>query len=187
MSAAATDLLVRESQGRLLLSMSGVASPWLPLAAALAMADALRAVARVPAEVAWPSAVTIQGAACGGAAGARRTAEAVADGGRVEVSLALSVPMLDSAPGWTSVLSEGGDADADAIVAAFGPAFARRSKQLADDPASLASDYRAACVTVGRRVDVDGAAGIVTGIDADARLVVDVDGTPQVWHGAAPV
>lgn len=187
---AASDALAQHSAGRLVLSASSAsgASPWLPLVGALAMADALRAVARVPAEVAWPDAVTLQAAACGGGtAGMRRTAVAAAEGAEVHVTLALTTSMLDAEPGWTSVLAEGGDTDADAVAAAFASAFERRRAQLLDDPASFTADYRGACVTVGRRVDVDGASGVVTGIDADARLVVTVDGVERVWDGAPPV
>lgn len=186
---AASDALAQHSRGRVVLSASGVGpSPWLPLIGALAMADALRAVARVPAEVAWPDAVTLQAAACGGGtAGMRRTAVVAVDGSDVRVTLALTTSMLDAELGWTSVLAEGGDTDADAVSVAFAAAFERRCAQLVDDPESLMADYRGACVTVGRRVDVDGAPGVITGIDADARLLVSVDGVERVWDGTPPV
>jgi BirA family biotin operon repressor/biotin-[acetyl-CoA-carboxylase] ligase len=187
---AASDAPAQHSRGRVVLSASSAAgpSPWLPLIGTLAMADALRAVARVPAEVAWPDAVTLQAAACGGGtAGMRRTAAAAAEGSEVRVTLALTTSMLDAEPGWTSVLAEGGDTDAEAVAAAFASAFDRRSAQLVEDPASLRADYRSACVTVGRRVEVDGAHGVITGVDADARLLVSADGVERVWDGPPPV
>jgi BirA family biotin operon repressor/biotin-[acetyl-CoA-carboxylase] ligase len=152
---------------------------WLTLVASLALADGLRDVARVPAEVAWPDAVTLQRAMCGGAGGAYRAAEVEAEDGAVVARLSLTASALDLPAGWTSVWAEGGKADAEPIAAAYLAALGARLEQLLDDDPRLLADYRARCVTFGRLVEVDGVQGVVTGLAADASLVATVDGQPR--------
>ena len=163
------------------------ARPWLTLVASLALADGLRDVARVPAEVAWPDAVTLQRAMCGGAGGAYRTAEVEAGDDAVAVRLSLTASALDLPSGWTSVWAEGGKADAGPIAEAYLAALRHRLGQLLDDDPRLAADYRARCVTFGRLVDVDGAQGVVSGLAPDAALLATVDGEPRrLEPGQAP-
>ncbi len=152
---------------------------WLTLVASLALADGLRDVARVPAEVAWPDAVTLQRAMCGGAGGAYRAAEVEATDGAVVARLSLTASALDLPAGWTSVWAEGGKADAEPIAAAYLAALDARLGQLLDDDPRLLADYRARCVTFGRLVELDGAQGVVTGLTDDAALVATVDGQPR--------
>lgn len=152
------------------------ARAWLGLAASLALADGLRAVARVPAEVAWPDAVTVQRAMCGGSGGAFRTAEVRVEGGSVAARISLMGSSLALPAGWTSVWSEGGKPDVEPIVEAYVAALHERVAQLLADDPRLAADYRLRCVTLGRLVDIAGQRGIVDGIDADAALLATVDG-----------
>ncbi len=152
------------------------AEPWLPLAASLALADGLREVARVPAEIAWPDAVTLQRAMCGGSGGAYRTAEVRVEGDAVTARISLTGSSLDLPAGWTSVWAEGGKPDVEPIVAAYIEALAVRVEQLLADDPRLVADYRLRCVTLGRLVDVGGQKGIVGGIDRDAALLATVDG-----------
>jgi BirA family biotin operon repressor/biotin-[acetyl-CoA-carboxylase] ligase len=155
------------------------ARAWLTLVASLAMADGLRDVARVPAEVAWPDAVTLQRAMCGGAGGAYRTAEVEAGDGAVAVRLSLTASALDLPAGWTSVWAEGGKADAEPIAGAYLAALRGRLEQLLDGDPRLVADYRSRCVTFGRLVDVEGSQGVVSGLTEDAGLLATVDGEPR--------
>jgi BirA family biotin operon repressor/biotin-[acetyl-CoA-carboxylase] ligase len=81
-------------------------------------------------------------------------------------------------PEATSVLLEAGTCDREALLVALLAAVQVRLAQWrAEDPA-LAADYRAACLTIGRLVDVTlpnghRIDGVVTGIDDDGHLRVD--------------
>lgn len=155
------------------------ARAWLPLAASLALADGLREVARVPAEVAWPDAVTLQRAMCGGAGGAYRTAEVQVADGVVTARVSLTASSLDLPAGWTSIWSEGGKPEPEPIVEAYAAALRGRVEQLLARDPRLVSDYRARCVTLGRLVDLDGEQGIVDGVDDEAQLLATVDGVQR--------
>lgn len=173
MSTRAVDVVRAETDGDDLLLVSGTdgARPaWTVLAATLALADALRAAAGVPAEVEWPDAVTLPRAMCGGAGTAQQVATAGLDGDLLTVRLRLTGSALGLPPGRTSVWAEGGTADAEAVAAAYSTALAARLGQLGADDPVLASDYRARCVTTGRRVVVDGRDTYVTGVAADGTL-----------------
>lgn len=155
------------------------ARAWLPLAASLALADGLREVARVPAEVAWPDAVTLQRAMCGGAGGAYRTAEVQVADGVVTARVSLTASSLDLSAGWTSIWSEGGKPEPEPIVEAYAAALRGRVEQLLARDPRLVSDYRARCVTLGRLVDLDGEQCIVDGVDDEASLLATVDGVQR--------
>lgn len=154
---------------------------WLGPLVALAAVDALRDVARIPAETVWPDGLTVPGAMCGGDAGTRALgAVAVtphsSTGIVATVGILVSVGMLELPQRTTSVYADGGVADRAAILAAYLPALDRRLAQWrAGDPA-LALAYRDRCQTLGRLVEVDGQEGRVRGIDEAGRLVVDLDG-----------
>lgn len=164
----------------------------LPLAAALAVADAVRAAAGLPAETMWPDAVGVPGAMCGGAAGVRHLArvrvDAGPDGGGssvVSVALAVDVDPLSLPAGATSLLLDGGRTDRAALLAAVLVALDRLLDQWARHDEVLAADYRERCRTIGRLADVDGAAGWVSGIDADGGLLVTLDATRTVVPAGA--
>lgn len=163
---------------------------WLPLAAGVAARDAVRDSCGVPAELKWPNDIVVTAAACGGGGGTRKLggilSEAVGDAVVVGIGInvALASEDLPTAQA-TSVLAEGGGLDRAALLAALLPALARRLEQWRHDPEPLAADYRAACVTIGRRVEVqrpggDVLQGNVTGIDDLGHLLVEADGLVSV-------
>lgn len=159
----------------------GAEPGWLAPLSALAVVEALRSAASVPAEAAWPDAVTVPGAACGGgSAGVRRTgavsATCTPDGCVVSVVVNVGVGLLELPPGATSVFADGGRIDRTAILAALLPALARRAADWRDGSEPARRDYRGRCQTLGRLVRVGGAEGQVVALDEQARLVVDVDG-----------
>lgn len=154
---------------------------WLPLVATLAAVDALRAAARVPAEVTWPDGLTVPGAMCGGDAGTRALgAVAVAPHGEgsvvVTVGILVSLGMLELPKRTTSVYADGGTIDRAAILAAYLPALERRLDEWRTGDESLERAYRDRCQTLGRLVEVDGVQGRVRGVDERGRLLVALDG-----------
>ncbi len=153
---------------------------WLAPAAALAMVDALRDAARVPAEITWPAGLTVPGAMCGGDAGTRAlgTVEIAPHraGVVLTVGVLVSVGMLELPKRTTSVYADGGSIDRAALLAAYLPALARRLEQWRTDDPALALGYRDRCQTLGRLVEVDGHEGRVRRVDERGNLVVDVDG-----------
>lgn len=160
---------------------------WIPLLAGLAVRDAIRAVRVVPVGLKWPNDLVVQNAACGGAKGTMKLggilSEVVAPDA-VVVGIGINVSLMrDELPTAeaTSLLLEGGSTDREELLAWVLVATATRVAQWrAGDPA-LARDYREACVTIGRLVDValpeDGRLhGVVSGIDDDGHLLVESDG-----------
>ena len=156
---------------------------WLSLMAGLAAQDAVRAATRVPALLKWPNDVVVQAAACGGDKGQRKLGgilSQVIDDDAVAIGIGINVSMTSAdlpVPQATSILLEGGVQDREALLAALLPALARRLEQWRSGEAGLAADYREACITIGRLVDVtmpDGStlSGIVSGIDDDGHLKV---------------
>ena len=154
---------------------------WLVNLASLAVVEALRAVAKVPAEIAWPDGITVPGAACGGgSAGTRRTGAVRVDslpGGYV-VSLVVNagVGMLELPTGATSLYADGGRIDRTEILAALLPALGRRVAAWRSDDPDARRAYLDRCQTLGRLVRVGDAEGRVVGVDDAGDLVVDVDG-----------
>lgn len=154
---------------------------WLPLAVSLAAVDALRASARVPAEVTWPDGLTVPGAMCGGDAGTRALgAVSITPHGDdtvvATVGVLVSLGMLELPPRTTSVYADGGDIDRGALLTAYLPALEHRVGQWRDADDALVLAYRNRCQTLGRLVELDGATGRVRSVDATGRLLVDVDG-----------
>lgn len=162
---------------------------WLPLAAGIAMAEAVAAV--LPDRevgLKWPNDVLV---------GGRKVCGILADvvpGGVVMgagVNTAMSAEQLP-VPTATSLSIEGADAVEDAVVAAYLGALVSSARALAAEPAAAArlrDAARACCVTLGRRVRVElpaGAAleGRADDIDVDGRLVViAADGAQAVAAG----
>jgi BirA family transcriptional regulator, biotin operon repressor / biotin---[acetyl-CoA-carboxylase] ligase len=156
---------------------------WLSLVAGLAARDAIRSVAGVPALLKWPNDLVVNAAACGGDAGPRKLggilSQAMSDDVIVlglGVNVALTSEELPVAQA-TSVFLEGGRTDREPLLAAILDALRVRVGQWrAADPV-LAADYREACVTIGRYVEVtmpNGThlKGIVSGVDDDGHLRV---------------
>lgn len=164
---------------------------WLPLAAGVAARDALRTASQVPIDLKWPNdlVVTTSNTGGDGAAATRKLggilSEAVTDAVvlGIGINVALEVEDLPT-PQATSVLVEGGVLDRTGLLAALLPALARRLDQWRHGIDELRADYRAACVTIGRGVEVERPggtvlAGTVTGVDDRGHLLVDVEGVVE--------
>jgi BirA family biotin operon repressor/biotin-[acetyl-CoA-carboxylase] ligase len=160
---------------------------WLPLIAGLAARDAVRAAQAIPLDLKWPNDLVVAHAACGGARGTAKAGgilaevigpDAVVIGIGINVSLTTEELPTDAA---TSLLLEGGSTDREALLTGILLGLRDRLAQWrADDPV-LPRDYRAACVTIGRLVDVvlpgdERLHGVVTGIDDAGHLLVDTGG-----------
>lgn len=161
---------------------------WLPLLAGVAATDALQEACSVRAELKWPNDIVAIAAACGGSDGPRKMGgilsavlpdhagaePAVVLGIGINVAMRSSDLPIRQA---TSVLLEGGRPDRTALLASMMVELARRMAQWRDGDGSLATDYRARCATIGRRVDVQlpgdrAVSGVVTGVDDDGHLLI---------------
>ncbi|MGW9112812.1 biotin--[acetyl-CoA-carboxylase] ligase [Microbacterium sp. NPDC055683] len=171
------------------------ARSWIPLAAGLAMRDAVAAQAPAHAVgVKWPNDVLVADGGglrkiCGILAEAAQ--DAVVVGAGVNTRLAADELPVPTA---TSFAALGLTADDDALVAAYvtrlDDLLGRLSRAEGDAVASgVRDEVAAACVTLGREVTVslpDGGAlrGTATAIAPDGRLVVDaVEGDVAVSAG----
>jgi BirA family biotin operon repressor/biotin-[acetyl-CoA-carboxylase] ligase len=160
---------------------------WLPLASGLAVMDAVRGLRAVPICLKWPNDLMIRSAACGGGRTLAKLggilAERQADGSIV-VGIGLNVAMAsDELPvaTATSLYLEGGTTDREALLVGILVQFGRRLAQWRSADPALAHDYRQACATLGRLVQVElpgdrRASGVAVGIDSDGHLVVDTQG-----------
>lgn len=159
--------------------------PLLPLAVALAVADGVRRAADVDPRVKWPNDLLLEE---GG--GPRKVAgillERVADPtdpGRplavigIGINVGMSREQLP-VPTATSLAIAGVHVERTSVFAAVVAALTRVLAHLAEDPAAVLEEYRGACTTLGRHVEVhlpDGT--VLTGraddVDRHGRLVVD--------------
>lgn len=155
---------------------------WLPLLTGVAVVDALRATAGVPATLKWPNDVLIEGRKVAGIlaeVSASGAAPAVVVGIGVNVSLTeAELPV----PHATSLALAGATVDdRTVLVTSLLTAFARRFTSwrangwTVDD---LASAYRAYCSTLGSRVRADlpggrALTGTARDIDSSGRLLID--------------
>lgn len=158
---------------------------WLPLLTGVAVVDALRTVAQVPAELKWPNDVLIHGRKVAGilAEVARTTPDpAVVVGIGINVSLTRDELPLPSAT--SLVLENAAVSDRNTLVRAVLSAIADRWQQWHDanwDVSDLAVAYRDRCGTLGQRVraELPGGGeliGIATDIDGEGRLALVPDG-----------
>jgi len=160
---------------------------WLPLATGLAVVDAIRSLESIPVELKWPNDLMARSAACGGGGGLAKIggilAERQADGS-VVVGIGINVALgSHELPviGASSLHLEGGPTDREALLVAILLRLRDRLRQWrASDPV-LAEDYRLACASLGRQVEVllpgeHKVNGVAAGIDGDGHLVVDTDG-----------
>lgn len=167
---------------------------WLPLLTGVAVVDALRAAAKVPAELKWPNDVLIDGRKV---AGILAEVSATAPDPAVVVGIGLNVSLTrDELPveHATSLVLEGAEvSDRDTLVRAVLRAIADRWQQWHDsdwDVTELAEAYRARCGTLGQRVraELPGGReliGIATDVDAEGRVVIAPDGQPGTIAVAA--
>jgi BirA family biotin operon repressor/biotin-[acetyl-CoA-carboxylase] ligase len=164
---------------------------WLSLIAALAVTDALRGACELAARLKWPNDVLI-----GTEDGERKVcgvlAEAVPDPARPAVVIGVGLNVSQTAdelpvPTATSLrLAGAATTDRDTVLRAYLRALAVRYRGFVAAggdavAAGIAADYRAACSTIGREVEVQqagrpGVSGRADGVDDDGRLVVLVGG-----------
>jgi len=158
---------------------------WIPLAAGLAMAEAV--AAQLPGHevtVKWPNDVLVDGRKiCGILAEASGDAVVVGAG----VNTAMTAEQLP-VPTATSFAALGAEADPDALLAAYLRALDNAVAGLSSGDA-VGSGLHAAvsdrCATLGLEVRVSLPGGHVlegtaTALDADGRLIVTSDGTEHV-------
>lgn len=167
---------------------------WLPLLTGVAVVDALRATAKVPAELKWPNDVLIDGRKV---AGILAEVSATAPDPAVVVGIGLNVSLTrDELPveHATSLVLEGAEvSDRDTLVRAVLRAIADRWQQWHDanwDVTELAAAYRERCGTLGQRVraELPGGReliGIATDVDTEGRVVIAPDGQPGTVAVAA--
>ena len=167
----------------------------LSLAAGLAAVDALGRGCGVRAELKWPNDVVVIAAACGGSDGPRKLGGILShtvgpDG--VILGIGLNVAMRSEdlpVPQASSVLLEGGDPDRAALLVELMSALATRVAQWRDSDPALMEDYRRACSSIGRLVDIDlpdghRVSGMVAGVDDDGHLLVsDGEATARITSG----
>lgn len=150
--------------------------PLYSFAAALATADAIRRVAGVAARLKWPNDVLLRGRKVSGILlEARTVAErdpVIAIGIGVNLRQATFPPELEARA--TSLLLETGrtvttDEALDALLDALG---VWRTRLERDGFAPLRARWLEVSDTIGRRVEVDGVAGIAVDLAGDGALVI---------------
>ncbi|NLE82818.1 MAG: biotin--[acetyl-CoA-carboxylase] ligase [Rhodococcus sp.] len=163
---------------------------WLPLMTGVAVVDALREVAGVPAELKWPNDILI---------GGRKVAGILAEVAQVGpepivvVGIGLNVSLVEDelpVPTATSLLLENASTtDRTVLVSAMLDRIAERWTQWHDSAwsvAGVAESYRQCCGTLGRRVRAElpgdkELLGTATDVDAQGRIVISPD------TGAEPI
>lgn len=150
--------------------------PRLGFAAALAVADALGAVAALDARLRWPNDVLVAGRKIAGILLEAR-GDAVVVGVGINVGQR-SFP-ADLAGHATSIALAGACAvDREAVLAALLQAFdGWRGRLEREGFAALREAWLARADTIGRAVRIDGLDGVAVGLDGDGALLVQVGGT----------
>ena len=164
---------------------------WLPLIAGLAAHDSMRLLEHIPVALKWPNDLVVgvdsQAAAprkLGGILSEAVSGPSETGGDGVVIGIGINVALAADelpTPQATSLLVEGGSLDREALLASILRHLGERLAQWRADDDRLAADYRAACATIGRIVDVslpggEALRGIAVGIDADGGLQVDSEG-----------
>ena len=177
-SAVALSVLLRV--GQIPLAERG----WIPLAAGLAMADAI--AAQLPGRevgVKWPNDVLVNGRKICGILAEATGSDTVVVGSGVNTAMTADQLPVDTA---TSFAVEGASCDVDLLVAGYLARLDGWITGLAEHGSAAASGLRDAvaahCVTLGRAVRVmlpGGAAlmGEATGLGGDGCLIVTADGS----------
>jgi len=164
---------------------------WLPLIAGLSACDAVRETAGVKASVKWPNDLVV----VEGSGAPRKLAgilsEAI-DDDTVVLGIGINVSLTRDElpiPTATSLLLEGGSVNREELLASVLAHLALRLNQWRAGDQPFVDDYRAACVTIGRKVEVtlpDQAVlkGTVIDVDDQGHLVVnDGDDTQIITAG----
>ncbi|WP_251438435.1 biotin--[acetyl-CoA-carboxylase] ligase [Microbacterium sp. USTB-Y] len=157
---------------------------WIPLAAGLAMADAI--AAQLPERsvgVKWPNDVLVGDRKICGILAEATGADVVIVGSGVNTAMTAEQLPVETA---TSFAVEGADVDVDLLVAGYLARLDGWIEALSEHGSAVASGLRdavaARCDTLGRtvRVMLPGGAELIgeaTGLGADGCLIVSADGT----------
>lgn len=168
-------------------TVSAARLPLMPLLAGLAVVEAVRAIAELPAMVKWPNDVLVDGRKLGGILVERTADGAVVVGIGVNVS---TRPDELPVPTGTSVQIAGGVADRESLAKEALRAFERRYAAFVaagGAPESVLPAYREVCETIGREVEVQlpegaSARGKAVAVDDGGMLVVrDGAGVERTW------
>lgn len=153
---------------------------WMPLISGLAVAEALRRAAEVPADLKWPNDVMINGRkVCGILAERVETPHGPACVIGIGVNVGLTQEQLPVPTATSLKIEEAATLNRDTIVATILRAFALiyGQWQSSDDDAALAASYLSRCSTIGRQVRVvlgedRTVEGVAEAIDASGQLIV---------------
>ncbi len=170
----------------------------LSLTTAVAVAEALRRVARVDARLKWPNDVLVAGRKIAGillesrrggadSDGSARTGSSVVTIVGVGINLGQRDFPPDLAASATSVALETGRAPSrESMLAALLEEFdAWRARLESEGFGPVREAWRRLSDTMGRRVTVDSVTGIAADLDADGALLIDVGGSiKRVLAGA---
>ncbi len=154
---------------------------WLPLLTGVAVVDALRTTASVPAALKWPNDVLIEGRKVAGI-----LAEVAVSGAEpaIVVGVGLNVSLAEDelpVPHATSLtLAGAADTDRTAVARSILTEFARRMTAWREEGWAvphLAAAYRERCATLGARVRADlpggkALTGVATDVDDAGRLLI---------------
>lgn len=161
--------------------------PLLPLLTAVAVVEAVRGVAELPARLKWPNDILVDGRKLAGVLLERTTSGAAIVGIGMNVTTRIDELPVETA---TSVQVAGGVSDRESLVKEILRAFERRYDAYVTAhgaPESVLPAYRELCETLGRDVAVslpDGASvhGIATAVDDGGMLVIQqADGVERSW------
>ena len=169
--------------GSVVIDLSGApSSGWglLPLAAGLALGDAVTETTGLVPGVKWPNDLIIEmpGQSRKLAGILVEVASPLGGGLRAVVGMGINVDLPDLPPGATSLVAEGHPPPSrELLLVAELHMLRQRVDQLRHDPQGLLADIRAHCVTVGRgvRIDLPGGQRITAraeGIGDDGSLEV---------------
>ncbi|MDQ3932499.1 MAG: biotin--[acetyl-CoA-carboxylase] ligase [Actinomycetota bacterium] len=159
-----------------------------PLAAGVAIADAVAAAGAVP-ELKWPNDVLIAGRKCAGV-----LVEAPAPPQRLVIGIGLNTDWRGEAAAispstWTSLAEElGRDVDRYDMLVLVLSALEHRLDAAEQNPHAILVSYRAMCSTLGRDVAVETPGSVITGlaanVDERGALLVRIDtGTVAIDAG----
>jgi BirA family biotin operon repressor/biotin-[acetyl-CoA-carboxylase] ligase len=146
----------------------------LSIAAGVAVAETLRAVAKLDARLKWPNDVLVGGRKIAGVL-LERHGEAVILG--IGINVTRDAVPLDLATQATSIAREGASPDREELLTALLDVVAvwrGRLEREGFDP--IQAQWTALAGMLGRPVAVDGVAGTALGIDADGALLVQTEG-----------
>lgn len=157
---------------------------WLSIAVGLAVREGLREATGLDVTLKWPNDVLLEGRkVCGILSEAVDTSTGRAAVLGMGINVALTADQLP-VPTATSLHLAGSDVGADAVALAVLRALHRWYGRF-DAGHSLVADYRAACDTIGKDVQVSVPGGIVhgqaVGVDADGSLIVRSAGRDQAY------